>query len=129
MNCRTCQEEIPPTANFCPNCGTPLHAATQPEADDSPNVAAIGPTERLEPTLPPLCPKCQTLMVRGFIPEDTYAGRTMQVWIEGKPETSKWTGEIVTKRRRQWYVRSYRCSFCGYVESYARQEVVQPWVE
>ena len=126
MNCLSCHQPLPIAAHYCPGCGREVIAERNLEADDTSPIAAIGPTEQLRPILPPSCPKCQHDMVRGFIPEDSQAGRRLQIWVEGKPEHSSWTGQVLTQKRRQWYVRACRCSFCGYVESYARQEIEEP---
>jgi hypothetical protein len=39
-------------------------------------------------------------------------------WAEGAPERSFWTGLNVAGRERHAVV-TYRCSACGYLESYA----------
>ena len=39
-------------------------------------------------------------------------------WAEGMPERSLWTGLNVDDRERHTVV-TYRCSACGYLESYA----------
>jgi hypothetical protein len=39
-------------------------------------------------------------------------------WAEGVPERSFWTGLNVAGRERHAVV-TYRCSACGYLESYA----------
>lgn len=40
-------------------------------------------------------------------------------WIEGDPQKSFWTG-LVTAKRVMLPVATYRCTGCGYLESYAR---------
>ena len=40
-------------------------------------------------------------------------------WLEGEPERSFWTG-LKTKGKERFPVRTYRCTQCGYLESYAR---------
>ena len=39
-------------------------------------------------------------------------------WLEGPPEHSIWTG-LKTKGRDRFPVRTFRCTRCGYLESYA----------
>lgn len=39
-------------------------------------------------------------------------------WAEGVPERSFWTGLNMARRERHAVV-TYRCSACGYLESYA----------
>ena len=41
-----------------------------------------------------------------------------QEWAEGVPERSFWTGLNLASRERHAVV-TYRCSACGYLESYA----------
>jgi hypothetical protein len=64
------------------------------------------------------CPKCQAEMEQGFIADQTYGGVLASRWVEGAPEKSFWTG-VKTKGKEDVEVRTYRCSGCGYLESYA----------
>ena len=67
------------------------------------------------------CPKCKGGMAQGFVLDNTYAARIVSQWAEGVPQKSFWMGtklpddELVP-------IGTYRCSSCGYLESYARQE-------
>jgi hypothetical protein len=45
-------------------------------------------------------------------------GRYVDVWVEGAPMPSFWTG-LKTSNRRKLEVTTYRCASCGYLESYA----------
>ncbi len=65
----------------------------------------------------PECPKCRSTMEGGFI-KDQGSGTVQSEWVEGAPETSFWTG-IKTRGKEQFPVATYRCSSCGYLESYA----------
>ena len=65
------------------------------------------------------CPKCRASMDEGFIKDETYGQVLASKWVEGPPEKSFWTG-TKTKGKEQVQVRTYRCSSCGYLESYAR---------
>ena len=69
------------------------------------------------------CPKCQGNMARGFIAE---AGgvTTVTEWTEGLPENATLTGKPEESR---FYVATYRCSSCGYLDSYARPEFKPGW--
>jgi hypothetical protein len=71
------------------------------------------------------CPKCQGAMETGFILDYTYAGRMVSSWIEGEPESATLFGRKVPglakmKGRRIIEAATYRCTACGYLESYAR---------
>jgi predicted nucleic-acid-binding Zn-ribbon protein len=62
-----------------------------------------------------VCPKCRAEMEPGFVLEQTYGAMT---WVEGTPERSIWTG-IKLKGRERIPVTTFRCTSCGYLESYA----------
>ena len=68
------------------------------------------------------CPKCNGEMVQGFI-VDHHAGgkRLVSNWVEGAPEKSFW---VVTKvpADKCIPVGTFRCSGCGFLESYAQPE-------
>jgi hypothetical protein len=68
------------------------------------------------------CPKCKGEMVQGFI-VDWYGGgrRRLVNWIEGPPEKSVWHGTSVPADKGI-PVGMFRCSGCGFLESYARPE-------
>lgn len=65
------------------------------------------------------CPKCSGEMEEGFIADYTHGEVLVSKWIEGKPEKSFWVG-AKTKDRNNVEVKTYRCSGCGYLESYAK---------
>jgi hypothetical protein len=60
-------------------------------------------------------------MDRGFVLDNTHGGRHVTQWAAGAPRKSFWVG---TKLPEEALVPmgAYRCSSCGYVEFYARQE-------
>ncbi len=68
------------------------------------------------------CPKCNGEMVQGFI-VDFHAGgkRLVSNWVEGAPEASFWQSTKVPVEKCI-PVGTYRCSKCGFLESYARPE-------
>ena len=69
------------------------------------------------------CPKCNGEMLQGFI-ADWYGGSTRRVsnWVEGAPEKSDfWTVTRVPEEKCV-PVGTFRCSVCGFLESYARPE-------
>jgi hypothetical protein len=59
-------------------------------------------------------------MEEGFIPDGIGALRAakMAEWYEGIAECSIWTG-VKTVGKVHHNVRTYRCTGCGYLESYA----------
>jgi Domain of unknown function (DUF6487) len=66
------------------------------------------------------CPKCSGEMVQGFI-VDRSGSKFIRVssWVEGTPEKSFWSGTIA---QGHVPVGTFRCSACGFLESYARPE-------
>ena len=69
------------------------------------------------------CAKCGSAMEAGFIVDyKDYASTRVETWVEGEPTTSFWTG-LKIKDRQQFTVTSYRCERCGYLESYALDEL------
>ena len=73
-------------------------------------------------TSPHQCPKCNREMNRGFVIDNTEGpGRRVSEWAAGAPRKSFWLG---TKLPDEALVPigAYRCSSCGYLELYARQD-------
>lgn len=66
------------------------------------------------------CPKCDGKMVRGFLFEA--AGNELASWVEGPPESSVW-GSAKAPKDKRVPVGTFRCSGCGFLESYARQDL------
>jgi hypothetical protein len=66
------------------------------------------------------CPKCQGAMEEGFIPDGIGSLRAAKPseWYPGEWERSIWTG-VKQIGRNHFEVRTYRCTGCGYLESYA----------
>jgi predicted nucleic-acid-binding Zn-ribbon protein len=64
------------------------------------------------------CAKCGGEMEEGFVLDYTYGGRLQSGWVEGEPERSLWRG-IKLRGKEQLPVFTFRCSRCGYLESYA----------
>lgn len=67
-----------------------------------------------------VCPKCQSAMKRGFILDHTYGYLDVATWVEGEPERSFWSG-LKTHGRKMVKVETWRCSKCGFLESYAKE--------
>jgi hypothetical protein len=74
------------------------------------------------PDKPNTCPKCQGPMQEGFI-LDTIHGNAHAAsrWVAGFPEPSFWLGTKISDKE-QHPIQSYRCTSCGYMESYATGE-------
>ena len=67
----------------------------------------------------PDCPKCRGRMEEGFIKDEGYGTSHPSKWVEGTPEKSFWTG-LKTRGKEQVEIRTFRCTQCGYLESYAK---------
>ena len=69
------------------------------------------------------CPRCEGLMEEGFILDHGhYDAKRVNTWVEGEPVKSFWSG-LKVKDKQQFAVRTFRCAGCGYLESYATEEV------
>lgn len=68
------------------------------------------------------CPKCKGEMVKGYIADwKADDRRRVSNWVEGAPIKSFWYGTRVTKESC-FPVGTFRCSVCGFLESYAHPE-------
>ena len=69
------------------------------------------------------CPKCNGVMVQGFI-VDWQGAKFCRVsnWVEGAPGKSRWFGTVLAPAEKCIPVGTFPCSVCGYLESYARPE-------
>jgi hypothetical protein len=67
----------------------------------------------------PECPKCDGRFEEGFTLDlGDHNARNQTTWVEGKPERSFWTG-LRLKGRTRHNIVNYRCTRCGFLESYA----------
>jgi hypothetical protein len=65
------------------------------------------------------CSSCGGRMLIGFIVDrGDYASKAQQAWVEGRPESSFWTG-LKTSERDVRNVYAFRCSGCGRLEFFA----------
>jgi uncharacterized protein YlaI len=66
-----------------------------------------------------VCPKCKARMEEGAM-LDYGHGNYLRVlsWVAGRPQKSSWFG-LKIKGMRQIPLRTFRCTACSYVESYA----------
>jgi hypothetical protein len=69
-----------------------------------------------------VCTKCGQVMEEGFMPDFAQYQLVRPVtWVEGKPNHSFWSGTRIADKR-QLDVAAYRCTACGYIEFYARED-------
>ena len=64
------------------------------------------------------CPKCQAVMVEGFVIDRSDNGRAVSAWLEGTPQKSRWFG-VKLKGKTPIEIATWRCSSCNFLESYA----------
>ena len=60
-------------------------------------------------------------MEQGFVLDNTHGARVVSQWGAGAPLKSFWLGTKVPNDTLV-PIGAYRCSSCGYLELYARQE-------
>jgi hypothetical protein len=58
-------------------------------------------------------------METGFIPDMSYAAILSSSWVEGEPAKG-FLGNIKLGGKRRIAAKTFRCTKCGYLESYAR---------
>lgn len=72
-----------------------------------------------------ICPKCEGQMLEGFIMDRAHGGgQLVSRWVAGIPESKSFLGFKVSHLinvigKVQYPIQSFRCSRCGYLESYA----------
>jgi predicted nucleic-acid-binding Zn-ribbon protein len=64
------------------------------------------------------CPKCAQAMLRGFISEISQRS-DVSLWVEDEPEESFCANGVKVPQDRSIKIVTYRCSNCGFLESYA----------
>ena len=65
------------------------------------------------------CGKCGGLQNEGFLLDSAHKAVKVGHWAEGAPEY--WVLRILKMRgRRKLPIQSWRCTKCGFLESYAR---------
>lgn len=65
------------------------------------------------------CPKCNNEMQEGLVVDFNYAGAQPSMWVEDQTQMSVGTGSNLNSRRKIKTI-TYRCSNCGYLDSYAK---------
>ncbi len=69
------------------------------------------------------CPKCNGEMVQGFIFDRADGGNRRVInWVEGAPEKSGFWAVTKVPGEKCIPVGTFRCSVCGFLESYAQPE-------
>lgn len=66
------------------------------------------------------CPKCQAAMTEGVVLDHTYGKRVVSSWLEGIPKRNIWVG-VQLQGKAPIEIVTWRCSKCGFLESYAPQ--------
>lgn len=65
------------------------------------------------------CPKCQSMQIEeGFIVDHGYGEKHVAAFNRGAPD-KKWWG-LKSKKQDRLAIATYRCTRCGYLESYAK---------
>ena len=57
-------------------------------------------------------------METGFIVDEGYGTRTVSRWVRGEPQFG-FFGNLKVRRKEGADIDTYRCTRCGYLESYA----------
>lgn len=57
-------------------------------------------------------------MEEGFLLDNTHGANLSSRWVAGPPDRSFWTG-VKVRGKRIIAVRTFRCTACGLLESYA----------
>ena len=65
------------------------------------------------------CPKCQRPMEKGYVADSTYGMTLQSSWTPGGPKPRRILGGIKWKRSDNVPIATFRCTSCGYLESYA----------
>jgi len=68
-----------------------------------------------------VCPKCSGEMEQGFVIEHSEAGYRVTEWAAGAPK-ARWILPGAKLPKEHIPIGSFRCSSCGFLESYAREE-------
>jgi len=69
------------------------------------------------------CPKCNGVMTTGYVIDRDHGGmRQEQIWVEGEPEPSFWSG-LKTSNRDVFKVQAFRCANCNFLEFYTTEKM------
>ena len=64
------------------------------------------------------CSKCSGEMKEGLVVDLNYGGILQSMWVDDQADKS--VGSVTTDGKRKVKTITYRCSSCGYLDSYAR---------
>ena len=64
------------------------------------------------------CSKCSGEMQEGLVVDLNYGGILQSMWVED--QAGKSVGSVTTDGKRKVKTITYRCSSCGYLDSYAK---------
>jgi hypothetical protein len=64
------------------------------------------------------CSKCSGEMQEGLVVDLNYAGILQSMWVQDQPGNGIGPGTMDSKRKVKTI--TYRCSNCGYLDSYAK---------
>ena len=73
----------------------------------------------------PDCPRCQGRMVKGFVPSPIQSYHYTGLWLEGDAGRCAWGDPLRPRLERGVPITTFRCERCGYLEHYARPELVE----
>ena len=65
------------------------------------------------------CSKCDSHMQQGVVVDMSYAGILRSMWVEDQAENGVIAG-IPDHHKRKVNTITYRCSNCGFLDSYAK---------
>ena len=63
------------------------------------------------------CTKCNGQMLEGLVVDFNYTGAMPSMWVGNETQAA---GSNMTDGKRKVKTVTYRCSDCGYLDSYAR---------
>lgn len=64
------------------------------------------------------CSKCSGVMEEGIVVDLNYAGVLQSMWVEDQAGSGP-TGNV-DNHKRKIKTKTYRCSSCGFLDSYAK---------
>ena len=74
----------------------------------------------------PECTQCGGQMTRGYLLDHAHAAYHTAQWLEGAPVSSGFGDRIRPRLDRSIPVTTFRCNRCGYLQNYARPELIEP---
>ena len=81
-------------------------------------------------SVPTKCPECGGKLEEGFIPDATYGQYLQTHWHSGPPEKAMFFGLNLgakVSKSRMHPIKTFRCSGCGLLRSYAEATPVMLW--